>query len=407
MIYLFYFEKKDSISIFEEMEFKFEILPVLMLLGSIQGIILSVLLFFYEKNNNKISNRILGVTVFLMSVNLLYAVFFTSGIILKFPYLIRTLDTLQVITPPLIFLYVLSLTRNNFKIQRTHYLYSLPFFLSTVYLLFTIGPVEERIAFYQNFVEGNISMSFKLLFLFKVLNGILFLIASFIELSKHTRLIPQLFENTANKKLVWLRNLLLFLLATWIIAIARPVLNFNVDSIYLLGIAVSVIIYLITVNQLKQQVIYSGISSDLIEDIKAKTHKKYKNSSLDHTELKEIFLKLDEYCRQEKPFLETECNLTFIAEKIWVKPNTLSQVLNIYAKKTYYEYLNDLKAEEAEKNLREKKYTMLTIDAIGELSGFRSKATFYTSFKNKYGVTPLEYRKKSGDTDTSQPTSQH
>lgn len=365
-----------------------------MLLGAIQGMILGMILFFYRKNKNVISNRLLGSAVFLMAINLLYAVFFTSGHIINYPYFIRILDTIQFLTPPLIYLYVISLTKSRFRMKREYYLYGIPFLLSSLYLFITMGSVKDKVEFYTNFLDGNITFDFKLLFLFKVLYGILFLIASFLELSKHTKIIPQLFETTSNKTLKWLRNLLIFLFLTWIAAIVRPIFNFNVNSIYALGIAVSIIIYLISINQLRQGAIYSGISSELVEDIKERTDSKYKNSSLDKKELEEIFNKVDVYCRNEKPFLENECNLTFIADKLSLKPNTLSQVLNVYAKKSYYEYLNELKAEEAEKNLKCKKYHLLTIDAIGELSGFRSKATFYNSFKRKYGHTPLEYRKK-------------
>ena len=66
----------------------------------------------------------------------------------------------------------------------------------------------------------------------------------------------------------------------------------------------------------------------------------------------------------------------------------------MFAKKTFYEYLNELKVEEVVKNLKDNKYKMLTIDAIGEISGFRSKATFYAAFKKKYKLTPLQFKNK-------------
>jgi AraC-like DNA-binding protein len=106
-----------------------------------------------------------------------------------------------------------------------------------------------------------------------------------------------------------------------------------------------------------------------------------------------LFNTFDTYCRTEKPFLDQVCNLNFIAQKVAIKPYLISQVLNSYAQKTFNEYLNELKVEEVKKNLQSDRYKMLTIDAIGELSGFRSKATFYTAFKKIYKQTPLQYRK--------------
>jgi AraC-like DNA-binding protein len=377
------------------MELKLGILPILLLLGAIQGLLLSVILFFYRKNENILSNKILSVTIFLMSINLLYAVFFTSGLILNFAVLIRFLDTIQFLTPPLIYLYVLSLTRNDFKFKKSYILFILPFLISSIYLYSSSPPIDQKIAFYHKFLSGEIPIDFKIIFSLKIIYGLIFLMLSFHQLKKHSKLINQIFEITHNKTLSWLRNLLLFLLLIWIVALVRPLFDFNINSIYMLGISVSITIYFISANQIKQRNIYSGVPNEIIETVKNDSDNKYKNSNLSKEEQKEIFLKIDAYCRQEKPFLENECNLNFIADKTSYKPHIISQVLNLYANKSYYEYLNDLKAEEAEKNLKVAKYKMLTIDAIGELSGFRSKATFYSSFKKKYGKTPMQYQKAS------------
>ena len=90
-----FFASLNSIPIFEGMEFQLKLLPTLMLLGAFQGILLSVILFFYKKNGNILSNKLLSFAVFLMASNLIYAVFFSSGLIINTPYLIRSLDTVQ------------------------------------------------------------------------------------------------------------------------------------------------------------------------------------------------------------------------------------------------------------------------------------------------------------------------
>jgi len=388
-----FFDSLISIPNFEGMEIQLKLLPTLLLLGAIQGIILSFILFFFKRNKNTTSNRILSIVIFLMAINLLYAVVFTSGIIIKYPQFLRSLDTIQFLSPPLIYIYVLSLTEKNFKLKRFYLLFSLPFIISTIFLVFYIGSIDDRLLFYTNFMKGNIEKSFKVMYFLKVIVGIIFLSLSFKQLSNHIKIVPQLFETAENKTLNWLRRLLFFLLLTWLIVLIRPFINFNINSIYLIGISVSIIIYFITINQLKQQTIYTEIPEEVIENIRKETKSKYKYSQITLEKQSEIFNTFHLYCTTEKPFLKQVCNLNFIAKKIDVKPYIVSQVLNLYAKKTFNEYLNELKVAEVVKNLESQQYNMLTIDAIGELSGFRSKATFYAAFKKELNSTPLQYKK--------------
>jgi AraC-like DNA-binding protein len=73
----------------------------------------------------------------------------------------------------------------------------------------------------------------------------------------------------------------------------------------------------------------------------------------------------------------------------------LSNYINREKQKTFYEYINDFRLEEAKKLLDnwdvERRHSM---DDVATLSGFNSYATFLRSFVKKYGESPSKYLKR-------------
>ncbi|MFC7680384.1 helix-turn-helix domain-containing protein [Paenibacillus sp. GCM10028914] len=77
---------------------------------------------------------------------------------------------------------------------------------------------------------------------------------------------------------------------------------------------------------------------------------------------------------------------------------TSSKYFSNYFKKTfgvnYVEYLNNVRLSHAREYL---KNTELSIAEIGEKTGYTNSSTFTTTFKKYCGVSPSEYRKKTGN----------
>ena len=71
----------------------------------------------------------------------------------------------------------------------------------------------------------------------------------------------------------------------------------------------------------------------------------------------------------------------------------VSEVLNKFYKKNFYDFINELRAKEVVARLQDNAFAHLTIDALAEDCGFKSKSTFYQSFKKLTGQTPAQYKK--------------
>ena len=69
----------------------------------------------------------------------------------------------------------------------------------------------------------------------------------------------------------------------------------------------------------------------------------------------------------------------------------ISFILNNHIKKSFPDIICEMRIEHAVELLKDNSHKKYTMEAIGYLSGFNSRTTFYVSFKKITGITPNEY----------------
>jgi AraC-like DNA-binding protein len=109
--------------------------------------------------------------------------------------------------------------------------------------------------------------------------------------------------------------------------------------------------------------------------------------------LEQIAAKLKIAIEIQKVYTNPEISLQKLADELECGRTTLSQVINAHFKTTFYDIINKNRVEEVQRLLLNEKNKNLKIDAIGEMAGFYSRATFYSVFKKYTGKTPLDYKK--------------
>jgi YesN/AraC family two-component response regulator len=122
----------------------------------------------------------------------------------------------------------------------------------------------------------------------------------------------------------------------------------------------------------------------------------YKNSAkieLNEDSLKELQLakSIIKEIRELQLYKDTQFSLTKASIHFSIPVHHISFVLNNQMKKSFPDIISEMRIEHAialiESNTK-KKYTL---EAIGNMSGFHSRTTFYVSFKKHTGVSPLEF----------------
>lgn len=109
----------------------------------------------------------------------------------------------------------------------------------------------------------------------------------------------------------------------------------------------------------------------------------------------EEFNKVHNYILANKKFAETKVSRGAIAEELGMSKSKFSTLINNNANKSFIDYMNELRVEQAKQLLANKEYNNYTTTAVGLESGFNSKSTFYHIFKKYTGKTPSEYRQKN------------
>lgn len=105
----------------------------------------------------------------------------------------------------------------------------------------------------------------------------------------------------------------------------------------------------------------------------------------------ELSKKIRDYITIEKPYLDPDFSLSSIALELQVPQNHVSYCINTLMNTKFYTLRADLRIDYAIELLQNNVSDILTIEAIGEKSGFKTRSNFYTAFKDKTGITPTEF----------------
>ena len=102
-----------------------------------------------------------------------------------------------------------------------------------------------------------------------------------------------------------------------------------------------------------------------------------------------IYRKLCELMEEDKIFSETELNRTKLAKLIGTNHCYIDDAIKQCSGKSTKEFIDNYRLRYAAQLLSEDKYN---ISMIAELCGYRSRGTFTRLFKERYGMSPTEYR---------------
>ncbi|MCK5148628.1 AraC family transcriptional regulator [bacterium] len=119
----------------------------------------------------------------------------------------------------------------------------------------------------------------------------------------------------------------------------------------------------------------------------------YQKSGLMQEDAEMMAQQLIALMEREKPYLDSELRLASLAEKLNVTPHNLSQVINSFCGKSFFEFVNSFRIDEAQKILSDPNKQMYKMMTIAYDSGFNSKTSFYAFFKKSTSMTPAQYQK--------------
>lgn len=389
------------------------------------GIFITFFLFtvLISKKGKSQADRILAAWLFFTGLHLVLFYLFITKDYSQFPYLLGIEKGLPLIHGPFLFIYITALTSVK-RVTKLSLLHFTPVVILYILMMpFFLLPPERKIYIYNHKGQGY-EWLVNIIVPAIMLSGIVYVILSFYLLRKHKKNIENQFSDTEKINLNWLRYLIYGTSVIWIIIIADLGDNYIYSAVV---VYVFFIGYLgikqvgVFSNQVLQQnnslaadsqpntepgneIVTPGIFTETVsletdddsnEAIDSNSKTKYRKSSLTGEDAGKIHIELQQLMLLEQPFKDPELTLGELAKKLSVHPNSLSQVINSFENKNFYDYVNNLRIEEFKKITQQpdsRKYTLLS---LAFECGFNSKTAFNRNFKKAVGMSPTEYLTQS------------
>ena len=102
--------------------------------------------------------------------------------------------------------------------------------------------------------------------------------------------------------------------------------------------------------------------------------------------------RLEAWVREHRPHLRPDLTVAALAGEVGLSPAELSHVVNAGFGRNFNEYVNGHRVREVQARMLGSEAEALTLLALAEASGFRSKATFNRAFRRETGTTPSAWR---------------
>ncbi len=299
---------------------------------------------------------------------------------------------------PLLYLYISSLTIENFKIRPVFLLHLLPFLLVCVHRS-TIHPVpissSNNLTVNPNYIYNKIYYSLFILSIFAYWFWSLKLIFN------HRKNIPFNFSNyTSKNTLSWLifvlTIFLVLFLADFSMSFMNKVLGMNVPRFPILSLNLTLFTYIMVLFGINQSVLFkTKIHVKGLDTLKTENSEEIKNGHplMDKKQLEELSEIILKYLECSKPYLNPDYSLQMMADDLKISRQKLSYLINSGQHKNFYKFINEFRVKEVKHKLNDPAYKHYTVLAIGLDCGFNSKTSFNRIFKEETGLTPSEFKR--------------
>jgi YesN/AraC family two-component response regulator len=96
--------------------------------------------------------------------------------------------------------------------------------------------------------------------------------------------------------------------------------------------------------------------------------------------------------RKDKLYLNSDLTINDVAQSLGTTRNIVSKLINTYFHKSFPALLNEYRINEAIFLLKSETSYTYTLEAIGEMCGYKNRQVFHNAFKKITGVTPNVFR---------------
>jgi len=317
---------------------------------------------------------------------------------------------------PILFLYVKYMTEPEKEFKITNYLHFIPFVI--FFIVSVIFRGDKVFADLTGFFVADKYISLRIVYSVCFLLSItIYSTLTFITIRKHQRHLKDLLSYASGRiTLNWLKIISIsFYTAYFILFILGGIdifVNFlPFDPYYTVFVFIAVFSFVYGFYAIKQPVLANvligtdenvhgqkkarkGKENIDINDENNSKKKRYMRSGLTETQARKYLDKILALMDQEKPYLNRDLTIYDLSIQTGISRHHITQVLNDIYGRNFFTFINEYRVNEVIRRMKDPKNKNFTVLAIAYDSGFNSKSTFNTIFKNITNLTPTQYLDK-------------
>ncbi|HEY9002767.1 MAG TPA: FtsX-like permease family protein [Mucilaginibacter sp.] len=261
---------------------------------------------------------------------------------------------------PLIYFYVLKLTRSEHKFSRKDLLHFIPALL------------------------GQLILQHRLLQVLTFISVISYLYYAHLLIERFYRRQKFNAGDRYRYELRWLHQLLMGFGVLWLLWIPYTAAGY----FYQLGDHDWYPFYLCVAATM----IWIAVSAYLRPEVSIAVNPSVLFKPSPPAELKQKSIWLKKVVKDNRYYEDPELSLSSLAEKLGLTTHELSRIINTTLKKSFADFINEYRIREIIQKMQEPAYDQLTLLGIAYDSGFNSKTNFNRVFRQLTGKSPAEYK---------------
>ena len=360
----------------------FNIIDILLTAGAIQGFFLALILGT-RKSSLLPSHRVLAILIFILS--LCTAAYSLSGLFGNREQIGMFLAGPLFLMGPFLWKFSHYLFSPEARLELKDSIHFIPFLVYCVLLIIIRN---------MNIDPFN-SLFHPLAGISIFLQTLPYIIIILVSLKKRNDILKESFSSLEKRDYRWVFSVVTGYMILWGIAgiseLSNELLGWHGELWTLIWSISTVCVYVLGYFALVKEH-SAGEFQKQTNEVLARPGKKYSKTSLTKKTLDEYNRKLDACINNKKPHLQPGLTLADLAKMLSISPHNLSQLLNETRNMSFFNFINDLRVEEAMNMLKSPDGKNLLIAAVAMDSGFSSLSSFNKAFKTKTGMRPKEFR---------------
>ena len=357
----------------------------LTLLGTIFIGLNFALLLAFTKKINRTANRLLALALAIIVLRMIWVLGVDINLWTYFPRWSWPPLQFSMAVGPLIYFYVVKITRPEYKVRWKDLLHFSPLLLGLgVWTLEVKEAVRTGSATYDTPIFKQLDPVLQLLAVISVI--------TYLQLSRrlirdfHWRLKANVVDRP-RYQLRWLRRLLAGFGRLWLLWIPFTAVDYFYYHHHL-GIQAYYPLYLLLVVMM----IWIAAAAFLRPDVGVPLLTLPVLKPSPPAELKQKGVWLRKTIEVNLFYQDPELSLRSLAETLDLQPNELSRIINTAFGKSFNDFINEYRIREVIRKMQDPAYDRITLIGTAMDAGFNSKSTFNRVFREMTGKSPVEYK---------------